>query len=251
MLPFTRARSEDADRVRARKFIAPAFSNINLQKIVPHLNENIDNIFQLFDELAVKNEPIEIGDVILHLMMSTLAKSSFDVDFSHLKEVGAKTEGANPSLINTHSFLHDMDTLIKERMKQLVLPYRSPPHLCLSLSLTLTTGNVFNFLGSISLGLQVSKERSQHKITFVKWRNTFLMPIERKRNSPQPPLIEWNSSSIGLFLTIILSHLLTLIVSVISSPLSLLDMKPPATHFASFCMNSLGIRLNKRSYRRS
>jgi hypothetical protein len=94
---------------------------------VPHLNENLDNIFQIFDDLAVKNEPIEIGEVILHLMMSTLAKSSFDVDFSHLREIGVNTTTtppANPSLINTNSFLHDMDSLIKERMKQLILPYR-------------------------------------------------------------------------------------------------------------------------------
>jgi cytochrome P450 len=119
-LTYLRARSEDEDRQRARKYIAPAFSNINLQKIVPFLNNNLDNMFTSFDQLAAKEESIDMGEVILHLMMSTLTKSSFDIEFNH---DSATVKGSSP-LTDSKTFLQNLDTLIKERMKQLILPYR-------------------------------------------------------------------------------------------------------------------------------
>jgi hypothetical protein len=111
-------------------------------------------MFVSFDELSVKEEPIDMGEVILHLMMSTLTKSSFDIEFTH----NSDTSATDTSLTNSNTFLHNLDVLIKERMKQLILPYRfellslAPSALSLSLSFSLSLA--LN-TGSISVGPQV------------------------------------------------------------------------------------------------
>jgi cytochrome P450 len=154
LITVLRARSADEDRQRARKFIAPAFSNINLQKIVPFLNDNLDKMFVSFDELSVKEEPIDMGEVILHLMMSTLTKSSFDIEFTH----NSDTSATDTSLTNSNTFLHNLDVLIKERMKQLILPYRFE---LLSLAPS-----------ALSLSLSLSLSRSEHR-KYLSWTSSF------------------------------------------------------------------------------
>jgi cytochrome P450 len=123
----SRATSDDQEREKARKFLAPAFSNLNLQKSAPLLQENIQQVFQVLDSYDQRDEPVEMGQVILDLIIGTLTKSSFEVDFnlsthSHPSTATAATASSEP--IDSASFLHELEVLVKERMLQLVIPLR-------------------------------------------------------------------------------------------------------------------------------
>lgn len=126
------AKSEDPERERARKFLAPAFSNMNLQKIAPLLIDNIKQVFNLLDTNDKKNQPIEMGQVVLDLIIGTLTKSSFEVEFN----LSTHPHFTNTESIDATSFLHELEVLIKERMLQLVIPFRYQVNASLSLTLS-------------------------------------------------------------------------------------------------------------------
>jgi hypothetical protein len=106
--------------------LAPAFSNLNLQKSAPLLNGNIKEVFQLLDSYDQRDEPIEMGQVILDLIIGTLTKSSFEVEFnlSTNPHHSVTHPPATTDIIDSTSFLHELEVLVKERMMQLVIPFR-------------------------------------------------------------------------------------------------------------------------------
>lgn len=67
-----------------------------------------------------------MGQVILDLIIETLTKSSFDVDFDSKSDINNHeiSSSNNPNSINSKFFLHQMDSLVKERIYQMVIPFR-------------------------------------------------------------------------------------------------------------------------------
>jgi hypothetical protein len=94
---------------------------MNLQKIAPLLIDNIKQFFKLLDSHDQKNQTIEMGQVVLDLIIGTLTKSSFEVEFN----LWTHPQYTNSESIDSTSFLHELEVLVKERIMQLVIPFRS------------------------------------------------------------------------------------------------------------------------------
>ena len=78
-----------------------------------------------------------MGHIILNLIIETLTKSSFDVIFENDCENHHSSSSTSPSssisqmnttnsnnFIDSKFFLNEMESLIKERIYQLVIPFR-------------------------------------------------------------------------------------------------------------------------------
>lgn len=94
---------------------------MNLQKIAPLLVDNIKEVFKLLDLHERKNQTIEMGQVVLDLIIGTLTKSSFEVEFN----LSMHPQYTNSESIDSTSFIHELEILVKERIMQLVIPFRS------------------------------------------------------------------------------------------------------------------------------
>ena len=93
----------------ARRGVAPAFSNFNLQKCVPKFNSTLTRLSRVLNTLSDDGFSFSISSVMLHVTFDFLTSALFDIDFHTLdndpKSAGIRFLEANKIVLREYGFL--------------------------------------------------------------------------------------------------------------------------------------------------
>jgi len=99
----------------ARKAIAPAFSNLNVNSKIPILQEALSKVFHILDEYDSRAHQFDIHNFMTKFILDFTTISLFGISFDALG--GEETLG--------NKFIHEIEILIKEYyQKQFHNPFR-------------------------------------------------------------------------------------------------------------------------------
>ena len=109
--------TDNVDREKARKALAPSFSTSNLQQTWPFMEAGLIEEFEILRKLSRSGELLDCRNNVLMFLLRMLGRSAFGIEFT---DDGTENE----SNINGLEYLEVQGTAASVRMNEMSMPFR-------------------------------------------------------------------------------------------------------------------------------